>query len=197
MPAAAPNAPASLGELFLAFARMALHGFGGVLPWAQRVLVEEKQWLTLDDFVEMLAFGQLLPGPNVVNVSIMVGDRYFGWRGAAAAMLGMLVFPAMLVVSLAAVYARFASEHLVQRAMAGMSAVAAGLIIGMGVKLALGRAARWRWLGFAVLAFVAVGVLRLPLPWVLATLIPVAVAAAWWREGAAPPKAAAEPGGQP
>jgi chromate transporter len=82
--------PRSLMHLFLVFTGLALRGFGGVLPWAQRVLVEERRWLSREQFIETLAFGQLLPGPNVCNVAIMVGDRWFGWRGAVAALGGML-----------------------------------------------------------------------------------------------------------
>jgi len=170
-------APASLAELFAVFNRLALHGFGGVLPWAQRVLVEERRWLTREEFVELLAFAQLAPGPNVCNLAIMFGDRHFGWRGALVALAGMLGVPAALVLALAVLHGQFAQIPWVQRAVAGMAAVAAGLLIATALKLARTQPARWLALGVA--AFVAVGLFRWPLVAVLAALVPAAVALAW------------------
>jgi len=178
---AAPG-PASLTELFLVFSRLALHGFGGVLPWAQRVLVEERKWLDRDDFVELLAFGQLMPGPNVCNLALMAGDRWFGWRGALAALAGMLVFPAVVVLSIAIAYERFADVPWLQRAVTAMAAVAAGLLLATAVRLGQSWAARWRWLGFGIVAFVGIAVLRLPLAWVLAVVGPCAIGLAWIAE---------------
>ncbi|MGZ5747555.1 MAG: chromate transporter, partial [Caldimonas sp.] len=100
-------APASAGELFFTFNRLALQGFGGVLAVAQRELVERKRWLSRDQFVEMLALSQVLPGPNVVNLALMFGDRFFGLRGALAAVGGMLVVPLVIVLALTAAYAEF------------------------------------------------------------------------------------------
>ena len=175
-------APASLFELFRVFNRLALHGFGGVLPWAQRVLVEERRWLTREEFLEMLAFAQLAPGPNVCNLAIMFGDRHFGWRGALVALAGMLAVPAALVLTLAIVHGQLAQIAWVQRAVAAMAAVAAGLLIATAVKLARTQPARWLSLGAA--AFVALGVLRWPLVPVLAVLVPLAVVLAWRAAGA-------------
>ena len=172
--------PVSLWELFRTFNGLALHGFGGVLPWAQRVLVDERGWLTREDFVELLAFGQLMPGPNVCNLALMLGDRWFGWRGAVVALLGMLLVPAALVLSIAIAHDRFAQIPWVQRAVSAMAAVAAGLLLATAVRLAQGR--QWRWLAFGVAAFVGVALIRLPLAWVLAVLGPCAVAFAWHAE---------------
>ena len=124
-------APRSPGELFRAFSSMALQGFGGVLPIAQRELVERERWLTKAQFVELLSLGQVLPGPNVVNLALMVGDRYFGWRGALAALTGMLLAPLAIVLALAALYAQYASVPAVAGALRGMGAVAAGLVLAM------------------------------------------------------------------
>jgi len=166
--------------LFTTFNRLALHGFGGVLPWAHRVLVDERRWLSREEFVEMLAFAQLAPGPNVCNLALMFGDRHFGWRGALVALAGMLALPAVLVLALAIVHGQFASITWVQRAVAGMAAVAAGLLIATALKLARTQPARWLALGAA--AFVAVGVLRWPFLAVLAVLVPVAIALGWHAE---------------
>ena len=93
--------PASLTDLFLSFTWLALQGFGGVLAIVQRELVEKKGWLTREEFIEDWAVAQIMPGPNVVNLSIMLGDRYFGWRGAFAALAGMLTLPRLVVLGLA------------------------------------------------------------------------------------------------
>ncbi len=176
-------APRSLRELFLAFTGLALHGFGGVLPWAQRVIVEERRWLTREDFVEVLAFAQLLPGPNVCNLALMVGDRFFGWRGAIVALAGMLAAPAALVLTMATFYSHFADHPLFRQALTGMGAVAAGLVIATAFKMAMAYRKRWPWLAFGIAAFVGVGVLRMPLAYVVAVLGPIATVVAWWRRG--------------
>jgi chromate transporter len=171
--------PRSLGEVFLVFAGLALRGFGGVLPFAQRASVEERRWLGREQFVEMLAYAQLLPGPNIVNLSLMIGDRWFGWRGALAA-AGGLIGPPMVVVLVAAVLVgQVADEPLVRRVLTGMGTAAGGMILGTALKLVTGRRESAGWLAFAVLAFAGLAVLRLPLLVVLAALAPVAVALAY------------------
>ncbi|MBC8058067.1 MAG: chromate transporter, partial [Rhizobiales bacterium] len=157
--------PASLRELFFAFNRLALQGFGGVLPVAQRELVERLRWLTPDQFVEMLAISQVLPGPNVVNLALMFGDRAFGWRGALAALCGMLLVPLAIVLALAALYVRFDEVTMVTGALRGMAAVATGLVLSTGLKL-LGTLRRNVMglpicLGFGALTLIATAWLRL------------------------------------
>ncbi len=179
--------PASVTALMLAFNRLAMQGFGGVLPIAQHELVERQRWLTREEFVEMLSVAQVLPGPNIVNLALMIGDRFFGLRGAAAALAGMLVLPLVLVLLITALYAQFARHPMVAGALRGMGAVAAGLIIATGLKLfgtlrrsVLGLPA---CVALAAATFGAVAVLRLPLVGVLAVLGPVGMALAWWRLG--------------
>ncbi len=171
--------PRSLMHLFLVFSGLALRGFGGVLPWAQRVLVEERRWLSREQFIETLAFGQLLPGPNVCNVAIMVGDRWFGWRGAVAALGGMLAAPMLLVLGAAVLYGQVADEPVVRRALAGMGAVAGGMILATAFKLVLAWRAQPAWLAWGVLAFIGVALLHLKVLLVLAVLVPPAIVAAW------------------
>jgi chromate transporter len=200
MPPPAPTdpalrAPASPRELFVAFTLLALQGFGGVLAVAQRVLVEQRRWLTREQFVEVLSLAQVLPGPNVCNVALMIGDRFFGWRGAFAALAGMMALPLVIVLVVTALYAHFASHPAVAGALSGMGAVAAGMIAGTGLKLA--GALRRSVLGLpacvalAVGGFVAVALLRWSLIWVLLALGSAACAFAWIRLRAVP--AAAEP----
>jgi chromate transporter len=177
--------PHSLTELFLTFNRLSLQGFGGVLAVAQRELVERVQWLTRDQFVETLSVAQVLPGPNVVNMALMIGDRFFGMRGAFTALAGMLLAPLVIVLALTALYTQFAAHPTVSGALRGMGAVAAGLVIATALKLlvTLKKSALGRPLGiaFAALTVLTIAVLRWPLAWVIAGLGPVAVACAYWR----------------
>lgn len=179
------NRPQSPGHLFLAFTRLALQGFGGVLAVTQRELVERLGWMSKEEFVETLAIAQVLPGPNVVNLSMMVGDRFFGLRGAVAALGGMLLVPAILVLALAMLYGELAAHPMAQSALRGMGAVSAGLILATGIKLLpalktspLGRPLA---MGLAIAAFVLIGLLRWPLLTVLALLGGTGMLVAWLR----------------
>ncbi|MBQ0920837.1 chromate transporter [Hydrogenophaga aromaticivorans] len=168
---AAPNQPRSRTDLFMSFTWLALQGFGGVLAVVQRELVEKKRWMTREQFVEDWAVAQIMPGPNVVNLSMMIGGRYFGLPGALAALTGMLAAPLVIVLLLAALYGSVADSATAQGALRGMGAVAAGLITATGIKLiaALGKNAMGLGvcIGLAVLTFGAIALLRWPLAWVL------------------------------
>ena len=163
--------PQSLTDLFVSFTLLALQGFGGVLAVVQRELVEKKRWLTREEFVEEWAVAQIMPGPNVVNLSLMIGHRYFGLRGALAALAGMLTVPLVVVLMLALVYAQFAGHPGVAGALRGMGAVAAGLIAATGLRL-MG-ALKLHPLGLpmcialALACFIGIALLRLPLAYVL------------------------------
>lgn len=159
--------PQSLTDLFVSFTLLALQGFGGVLPIVQRELVEKKQWLTPEEFVEDWAVAQIMPGPNVVNMSIIIGGRYFGLPGALAALAGMLALPLLLVLLLAILYAPYAAHPQVINALRAMGAVAAGLILATGVRL-IGALKRnplgpRTCLALSALCFIAVALLRMPL----------------------------------
>ena len=185
--------PASCGELFRVFNRLALQGFGGVLPVAHRALVERERWLSPAQFIELLTLGQVLPGPNIINMALIIGDRSFGWRGALTACAGLLALPMIIVLALATAYGQYAGNALVAGALRGMGAVAAGLIIATAVKLLRtlkGNPLGGPWcaaLGGATL--VMVGFLRWPMVWVVLGLGGVGMALAWRRlrqPGAAP-----------
>ncbi|WPB58207.1 chromate transporter [Xylophilus sp. GOD-11R] len=182
-PAEKVPAPASLAELFLAFNWLALQGFGGVLAVVQRELVERKRWMTLDEFVEDWAVAQVMPGPNVINLGLMLGDRFFGWRGAVVALLGLLTVPLVLVLCLGLVYSHYQQHPQVAGALRAMSAVAAGLIMATGLKLL--PALRKHPLGvplcggLALVAFVAVALLRVPLMGVLIVVGGVSCVLTW------------------
>lgn len=166
--------PQSLSDLFMSFTFLALQGFGGVLAVVQRELVERKRWLTQEEFLEDWAVAQLMPGPNVVNIALMIGARHFGARGAVAALAGMLAVPLVVVLLLALVYTQYASNPMMNGALRGMSAVAAGLITATGLKLVV--SLRSSPLGRVVCTllgvgcFCAIALLRLPLVYVLLVL---------------------------
>ena len=174
-----PRRRISSSALFLTFSQVALSGFGGVLFWARRALVERKRWLTEREFVELLVLSQLLPGPVVLNLAVMVGYRFGGWTGAAAAAAGFLGAPCLVVIGIGVLYQQYGTLPQVQQALAGMSSVAAALLLATAVQNSMGLPRRWRpWL-FGMLAFVGVGVMRWPLLWVMGALAPWAVWAAW------------------
>ncbi len=163
--------PRSRADLFWTFNWLALQGFGGVLAVVQRELVEKKRWLTREAFLEEWAVAQIMPGPNVLNLSMVLGARHFGLSGALAAICGLLALPLLLVLAIAVLYGSVAETAVAQGALRGMGAVSAGLIAATGLKLA--PALRSNPMGLAVaalvaaLSFVAIAWLRLPLIWVL------------------------------
>jgi len=179
--------PRSRTDLFVSFTLLALQGFGGVLAVVQRELVENKGWMTRDEFIEEWAVAQVMPGPNVVNLGISLGSRWFGLSGAVVAVAGLLTCPLLVVLALALVYAEFASNPQVAGALRGMGAVAAGLIIATGLRLM--PALRRNVLGVPLSAalgaasFVAIALLKLPLLWVLGALGGLGCAIAFRRLG--------------
>ena len=177
--------PRSLADLFVSFAILALQGFGGVLAVVQREIVERKRWLTQEEFIEDWAVAQIMPGPNVVNLSIMIGARSFGPAGALAAMAGLLLAPLALVLLLAVFHARYADHPAVAGALRGMAAVSAGLIAATGLRLSTALAKNLLPLpwsaGLALAAFVLLAWLRVPLVWVLPPLGALGCVLVWRR----------------
>ncbi len=177
--------PESLSDLFVSFTLLALQGFGGVLGVVQRELVDNKRWLTREEFIEDWSVAQIMPGPNVINLALIVGGRYFGLKGALVGLAGMLVVPLVLVLALALVYSNFAEHAGVAGALRGMGAVASGLILATGIKLISALKTNvlgWRWcavLGLSCL--VGIVVIRLPLAYVLFGLGGLAFTLAYQR----------------
>jgi len=158
-----PTPPRSIAELFIGFLSIGARAFGGVLPWAHRVLVEERRWVAPADFAEMLALCQFLPGPNVANLSIVLGRRWFGLPGAIAGFCGLMALPFIWVLGLAMLYANWASNPTVRGIVAGIGVAAAGLFVGTGIKLARPIASKPAAIAIIAGCFVAAGVLRVPL----------------------------------
>lgn len=182
--AGAPPAlePPPLSGIFLTFALTSLSGFGGVLPWARRMIVEQRRWLTADGFNEVFSLSQFLPGPNIVNFSVVMGARFRGAPGSLAAVTGLLAPPLAIVITLGILYSRYGEIPYVQRALAGLAAAAAGLLIATAIKMAEPIFRRPLAMGpfVALAAFGAVGLMRWPLHWVLLVLAPASLALAWW-----------------
>jgi chromate transporter len=162
--------------------RIGLSGIGGVLPYARHTLVESEAWITDREFTEILSVAQLLPGPNIANVAIILGTRFRGARGAAAALAALFFPPFFVFLVLAILYRQFADIAWLKGVFVGVATAASGLILGMGVKLAVALPRR-AWAGaIALAAFAAAVVWRIPLPWVVVALAPLGIACAWkWR----------------
>jgi chromate transporter len=179
-----PTARPSLSELFRAFAIVSISGFGGALPWARRMIVEQKRWMTAEEFNEAFALSQFLPGPNVVNFSVVFGSRFGGAPGAAVALAGLMGPPLVVVTVLAFLYARFGDLEMLSRILTGIAAAATGLLIAVVAKMAAPLfSKRWDWAPLiAIAAFVGVAILQWPLPWVFAGLAPLSIALAWVKQ---------------
>ena len=181
-PASSPRpAPPSLRALFFGFAQVGLSGFGGVLPFARRMLVEERRWLSAAEFNSLLGLCQFLPGPNVVNLSVCLGARFHGAAGSLAATAGLVVPPFLIVLLLALAYDLWGQLEVAQNMLRGIAAVGAGLLFATALKMAKNVAERRIYLPFSVLMLFAVAVLRWPLPPLMLALLAVTATLAWLR----------------
>jgi chromate transporter len=165
-------------ELFMAFARISLAGFGGVLIWTRRAIVEQHRWMTADEFNETFALCHFLPGPNIVNLTVVFGSRFRGVPGGIAAFAGLLGPPVVIVTILAALYAHFGEIDALRRILRGVSCTAVGLLLSVICRMILPLIGRRDIVGMALLAavFAAVGVLQWPMPLVLLVAVPLSIA---------------------
>lgn len=173
------NAPSSPGELFRAFAWISMQSFGGALAFIERVVVRDKRWLSQKDFVGLFAVGQVLPGPTGLSFCVLLGDRFFGWRGAVAAVGGFVLLPSVIVIGAAALFQRFQHVSQVQGALHGMGAASIGLFVITAARMS--GALRGSRVGIAVAlaSFAMVALARLPVSSVMLTLGVLSVAWAW------------------
>ncbi len=164
-------------ELFFAFAKMSLAGFGGVLVWARRAIVEQHRWMTAEEFNEAFALCHFLPGPNIVNLSVVFGGRFRGIPGSIAAFLGLVGPPVIIVTILAAIYAHYGQVPALQRTLTGVSCAAIGLFLAVIGRMMVPLLKKREPITLTMLAavFIAIGVLRLPLVPVLLTAIPISI----------------------
>jgi chromate transporter len=177
IPPSPPLTPPGLLELFVAFAKMSLAGFGGVLVWARRGIVDQHRWMTADEFNETYALCHFLPGPNIVNLSVVFGSRFRGIAGGIAAFAGLVCPPMVVAIILAALYARYGEVDALRRILGGITCAAVGLLIAVVFKMATPLFKRRDAIGLLILVavFVAIGVVRLPLQMVLLVAIPLSL----------------------
>jgi chromate transporter len=176
-----PSGP-SVGALFLGFLYVGMMGFGGVLPMARRMLVEDRRWLTPADFIDLLSLCQFLPGGNIMNLSIAVGLRFRGVIGAVAAIIGLFAAPAVIVVGLGIIYGRYEQNPAVAAVFAALGAAAAGLLIGTTVKIAAPLRRKPVSLLVAAACCIAVAVFRIPLSYAMLVLVPLSILLTWRLE---------------
>lgn len=171
--------------MFVAFALVSVYSFGGALPWSRRMIVEEKRWMSAEEFNENFALAQFLPGPNTINFAVVFGSRFGGAAGAGVALAGLMGPPLIIITVLAVLYARYGELEPLGRILSGVSAAAAGLLIAVVAKMAAPLfTQRWGWAAVvAMLAFLGVAIMRWPLPYVFAVLAPVSIALAWFVPG--------------
>ncbi|AOB25884.1 MULTISPECIES: chromate transporter [Bordetella] len=171
--------PPSCGALFNGFFWLGVTAFGGALPLARSMMVERRRWLSPDEFTDLLGLCQFLPGGNIINMSVAVGMKFRGPRGAFAALMGLILAPSIIVILLGMVYQRYEQDPRVQHLFTGLAAAAAGLLVSMALKIA--RPLRGKWAGIAIAAacFVAIALLRLPLLPTMLVLTPLSIALTW------------------
>ncbi len=165
----------TLTDLFRGFLGIGMVGFGGVLPWARRMVVDQRGWLSAAEFLDLLALCQFLPGPNVVNLSVAIGSRYRGVPGALAATSGLLAVPVLIVIALGSVYARYAGQPLVRHAFAGLAAAASGLVVAMACRIAWPLRTQPLGIAIAAIALGAIALARLPLVPTMLVLAPLSI----------------------
>jgi chromate transporter len=173
-----PPSP-TITDLFIGFLGIGLMGFGGVLAMSRRMIVEQRKWLTPAEFTELLGLCQFLPGGNIMNLSVAVGLRFRGWRGAAAALTGLMAMPCIIVVALGMIYGRYQSDPVVSHVFAGLAAAAAGLLVAASLKIALPLRSKPVSALIAVVSFVAIAWFRFPLLPTMLILAPLGMIAAW------------------
>ena len=168
-----------VGGLFTGFFLIGVRGFGGVLPWARRTIVEERKWLTPAEFADVLSLCQFLPGGNIVNVSIALGARFRGIPGAIAAFLGLMAAPVAIVIALGALYDQYAEHPVVRRAFAALAAAASAFVLTASLKIAAPLRGRWLALAITGLTVLATAVLRVPLPVAMPVLALLSILVLW------------------
>jgi len=172
-----------LRALFLGFSSVGLSGFGGVLPFARRMLVEERQWMSAEEFNAQLGLCQFLPGPNVVNLAVVVGKRYCGLPGAIAAPVGLLAGPFAIVLLLALLYDHYGSLPLAQSMLRGIAAVGCGLLFAMAWRMGAAIKGKLFFLPFTALTVAAIAGLRWPMPIVMVAGLLLSGGVAYWKLG--------------
>lgn len=181
-PITADSHAPTVGELFTGFFTLGLIGFGGVLPLSRRMLVEKRHWMSGDEFTELLGLCQFLPGGNIINMSVAIGLKFRGVAGALAAIMGLIAMPTAVVIGLGVIYDQFHNDPRIQHMFAGLAAAAAGQLVSMAIKIFMPMRRRPVAIGMALLCFMAIAGLGLPMLPSLLILSPISIFAIWKLE---------------
>jgi chromate transporter len=173
------RSPPGFAGLFLGFFSIGVFGFGGVLPWARRMVVEQRRWLTPAEFTDLLGLCQFLPGGNIMNLTVALGARFHGVPGAIVAFLGLMVAPVTIVIVLGVVYDQYAGLPVVRHAFAGLAAAGSGMVLANAFKIAAPLRTRPLGIVLAAMSFVAIAIIRWPLPVALPVLAGVSILLRW------------------
>jgi len=165
--------------LFTGFLWLGVTAFGGALPLARHMVVEKNRWLSPEAFTELLGLCQFLPGGNIINMSVALGMKFRGVKGAFSALMGLIAAPSFIVIALGMVYDRYADDPHIQHLFAGLAAAAAGLLISMAVKIAKPLRGKWVAIAVAVACFICIAVLRTPLLPTMLILTPISIFVTW------------------
>jgi chromate transporter len=177
-----PAVRPTLLAMFLGFASASLAGFGGALPWVRRLVVEQRRWMTPQEFNEVFSLAQFLPGPNALNFAVVLGSRFRGPIGSIVAFSGLLGPPLAIVIMLAILYDRYGDIDVLNRILTGVSAAAAGLIIAFAAKMIQPLLRQRNWtVAVALVGFVSVALIQWPLPIVFIVLAPISIVLAWFK----------------
>ena len=171
-------------EVLLAFLKLGVSCFGGPIAhigYFRTELVLRRRWITETAYADLIALCQFLPGPNVVNLSIAFGRRLHGWRGALVAIFGLMAAPVVIIITLGSLYLRFGQIGALRSMFAALAAAAGGLVVATAAQMAvpLIRKTPVTALPIIIAAFVLAGLLRWPLPAVMAVLAPIGLILAW------------------
>jgi chromate transporter len=175
--------PPSVAQLFTGFFQLGLMGFGGVLPLARRMVVEDRHWMTGEEFTELLGLCQFLPGGNIINMSVAIGAKFHGVLGAISALLGLIVAPTAIVIGLGVIYDQFSNDPRIEHMFAGLAAAAAGLLVSMAIKIVTPLWRRPIAVVIAAICFFAIAVLGLPLVTTMLVLGTISILVTWRFEG--------------
>ena len=171
-------------ELFTGFMKLGLMGFGGVLPLAHRMIVEDQKWLSTDEFTRLLGICQILPGGNIINMAVAIGYEFHGIKGAISSVLGLIFAPTLIVILLYELYAQFQAIPTIKHMIEGLAAAAAGLLFAMGFKMLKPIFRSYLTIFTIIMTIIFMLILKLPLALTLIILVAINMTVVNMNKGA-------------